>query len=68
MRLTSCTRSHAGSSVVYAVIFIAFAVYGRHRLVLSPEEEYALSGGLHGDPQKEGYDAMEGEVFGETRS
>ncbi|KEP73536.1 hypothetical protein HR12_07100, partial [Microbacterium sp. SUBG005] len=30
--------------VVYAVIFIAFAVYGRHRLVLSPEEEYALSG------------------------
>jgi len=50
------------------VIFIAFAVYGRHRLVLSPEEEYALSGGLHGDPQKEGYDAMEGEVFGETRS
>ena len=53
--------------VVYAVIFIAFAIYGRHRLVLSPEEEYALSGGLHGDPQKEGYDAMEGEVFGEKR-
>jgi len=23
--------------------------------VLSPEEEYAVSGGLHGDPQKEGY-------------
>ncbi|MEV7756432.1 amino acid permease [Microbacterium sp. NPDC089180] len=54
--------------VVYAVIFIAFAVYGRHRLVLSPEEEYALSGGLHGDPQREGYDAMEGEVFGDRRS
>lgn len=50
--------------VVYVVIFIGFAVYGRHRLVLSPEEEYALSGGLHGDPQKEGYDAMEGEVPG----
>ena len=33
-------------------------------LVLSPEEEYALSGGLHGDPQAEGYDAMEDEVFG----
>jgi ethanolamine permease len=23
--------------------------------VLSPEEEYAVSGGLHGDPQAEGY-------------
>jgi len=49
---------------VYVVIVLAFAIWGRHRLVLSPEEEYALSGGLHGDPQKEGYDAMEGEVPG----
>ncbi|CAN5435175.1 amino acid permease [soil metagenome] len=49
--------------IVYVVILIGFAIYGRHRLVLSPEEEYALSGGLHGDPQKEGYDAMESEVF-----
>ena len=40
-----------------------FALIGRHRLVLSPEEEYALSGGLHGDPQAEGYDAMEAEMF-----
>ena len=52
--------------IVYVVILIGFAVYGRHRLVLSPEEEYALSGGLHGDPQKEGYDAMEAEVFDEA--
>lgn len=50
--------------VVYVVILIGFAVFFRHRLVLSPEEEYALSGGKHGDPQAEGYDAMEGEVFG----
>ncbi|GAB2451556.1 ethanolamine permease [Conyzicola lurida] len=49
--------------VVYVLILIGFAIYGRHRLVLSPEEEYALSGGLHGDPQAEGYDAMESEVF-----
>jgi ethanolamine permease len=49
--------------IVYVVILIGFAFYGRHRLVLSPEEEYALSGGLHGDPQAEGYDAMEPEVF-----
>jgi ethanolamine permease len=53
--------------VVYVVIFIGFAIYGRHRLVLSPEEEYALSGGLHGDPQAEGYDAMEGDVFDGTK-
>ena len=32
-----------------------FALWGRKRLVLSPEEEYAVSGGLHGDPQKDGY-------------
>jgi ethanolamine permease len=49
--------------IVYAVILVGFAVYARHNLVLSPEEEYALSGGLHGDPQAEGYDAMEPEVF-----
>ncbi|QNO36980.1 amino acid permease [Protaetiibacter sp. SSC-01] len=56
-------------AIVYVLILIGFAVWGRNRLVLSPEEEYALSGGLHGDPQKEGYDAMEGEVFeGEPRA
>jgi len=53
--------------IVYALILIGFAVWGRHRLVLSPEEEYALSGGLHGDPQAEGYDAMEGEVFDDKK-
>jgi ethanolamine permease len=42
-------------AVIYLVILIGFAVYGRTRLVLSPEEEYAVSGGVHGDPQKEGY-------------
>jgi ethanolamine permease len=31
---------------LYVLALIAFAVYGRHQLVLSPEEEYALSGGL----------------------
>lgn len=50
--------------VIFVVGIVLFALIGRHRLVLSPEEEYALSGGLHGDPQKEGYDVMEGEVPG----
>jgi ethanolamine permease len=49
--------------IAYAAGILLFALFGRHRLVLSPEEEYALSGGQHGDPQAEGYDAMEGEVF-----
>jgi len=53
--------------IVYALILIGFAVWGRHRLVLSPEEEYALSGGLHGDPQAEGYDAMEPELFDDKK-
>ncbi|TXN28719.1 amino acid permease [Lacisediminihabitans profunda] len=54
----------AAIAVVYVVMLGLFALFGRQQLVLSPEEEYALSGGLHGDPQEEGYDAMETEVFG----
>jgi ethanolamine permease len=42
-------------AIVYIFMLIAFAAWGRNHLVLSPEEEYAVSGGLHGDPQKEGY-------------
>jgi len=37
-------------AIVYVVILAAFAIWGRHRLVLSPEEEYALSGGLKDGP------------------
>ncbi|MCT1558590.1 amino acid permease [Helcobacillus massiliensis] len=32
--------------VIYAVMLITFWLWGRHRLIMSPEEEYALSGGL----------------------
>jgi ethanolamine permease len=53
----------AGIAVVYIIGLILFGAIWRKRLVLSPEEEYAISGGLHGDPQAEGYDAMESEVF-----
>lgn len=42
-------------AVLYAIGLLVFGLYGRHRLVLSPEEEYAVSGGLHGfDPATEG--------------
>ena len=55
--------------VIYVVALVGFAVFGRHRLVLSPEEEYAMSGGLHGDPQAEGYGAIDVEdIDPEARS
>jgi len=54
-------------AIIYVIMLALFALYGRHRLVLSPEEEYAISGGLHGDPQAEGYDAMETDVFGQRK-
>ena len=47
-----------GVAIYYVLGVLYFAIAGRNRLVLSPEEEYALSGGEHGDPQSEGYDAM----------
>ena len=53
----------AAIAVVYIIGLIVFGLVGRKRLVLSPEEEFAISGGLHGDPQVEGYDAMEDEIF-----
>lgn len=56
----------AAIAVVYVIGLIAFAVWGRKQLVLAPEEEYALSGGLHRDPEAEGYDAMEKELFGDS--
>jgi ethanolamine permease len=41
--------------VFYAIGLLVFGLYTRHRLVLSPEEEYAVTGGLHGfDPEAEG--------------
>ena len=39
----------------YVVGIIYFAVVGRHKLVLSPEEEFAMTGGQHGHPETEGY-------------
>jgi ethanolamine permease len=43
-------------TLIYFVLGIAyFAVAGRHKLVLSPEEEFALTQGEHGHPETEGY-------------
>jgi len=42
------------AAVWYAVGLAYFAFYRRHRLVLSPEEEFAVSGGSLGHPGREG--------------
>jgi ethanolamine permease len=39
----------------YVLGVLYFAFIGRHKLVLSPEEEFALTGGQHGHPEREGY-------------
>lgn len=39
----------------YVAGILYFALIGRHGLVLSPEEEFALTHGEHGHPEKEGY-------------
>ena len=40
-----------GVAVYYVLGVLYFAIAGRHRLVLSPEEEFALTQGERGVPQ-----------------
>jgi ethanolamine permease len=44
-----------GTLVYFAIGILYFALVGRNRLVLSPEEEFALTLGEHGHPETEGY-------------
>ena len=44
-----------GTLIYFAVGIVYFALVGRNRLVLSPEEEFALTLGEHGHPETEGY-------------
>jgi len=44
-----------GVAAFYVVAVAYFGIAGRHRLVLSPEEEFALTSGEHGHPATEGY-------------
>ncbi len=50
-----------GVAIFYAIAVAYFAIAGRHRLVLSPEEEFALTRGEHGHPATEGYGVTERE-------
>jgi ethanolamine permease len=44
-----------GVALFYLVAVAYFAIAGRHKLVLSPEEEFAVTRGVHGHPEREGY-------------
>ncbi|HEX8860842.1 MAG TPA: amino acid permease [Actinomycetes bacterium] len=44
-----------GTLIYFVLGIVYFAVAGRHRLVLSPEEEFAMTRGAHGHPELEGY-------------
>ncbi len=44
-----------GVAVYYILGVLYFAIAGRHKLVLSPEEEFAMTQGEHGHPESEGY-------------
>ena len=52
-----------GVAIVYVVAMAYFAAFGRHRLVLSPEEEFAMTRGEHGRPEEEGYGTTRLESF-----
>jgi ethanolamine permease len=60
-----------GVAVYYVLGVIYFAIAGRHRLVLSPEEEFALTHGEHGVPEAAGYrttrEEQEAILRGESR-
>jgi ethanolamine permease len=48
-----------GTLIYFVAGLLYFAVAGRHKLVLSPEEEFALSQGQYGvNLEQEGYGAM----------
>jgi ethanolamine permease len=44
-----------GTAIWFLLGIVYFAVSGRNRLVLSPEEEFAMTRGEHGHPEEEGY-------------
>jgi ethanolamine permease len=44
-----------GVAIWFLLAILYFAIVGRHKLVLSPEEEFAMTRGEHGRPEREGY-------------
>ena len=57
-----------GVAIYYVLGIIYFAIAGRNRLVLSPEEEFALTKGERGIPEQAGFVASEQEQEAILRS
>jgi len=57
-----------GTLIYFLLGILYFAISGRHRLVLSPEEEFAMTMGEHGHPQEEGYGQTHVEELGAGRA
>ncbi|MFL5797373.1 MAG: amino acid permease [Actinomycetota bacterium] len=57
-----------GVAAYYVLGVLYFAISGRHKLVLSPEEEFAMTQGEHGHPESEGYGTTHVEDVKETAS
>jgi ethanolamine permease len=52
---TSYRPAVVGTLIYFLAGILYFATVGRNRLVLTPEEEFALTRGEHGHPETEGY-------------
>ena len=50
-----------GTLIYFVLGILYFAIVGRHRLVLSPEEEFALTEGEKGVPEAEGFSTSSAE-------
>ena len=50
-----------GTLIYFVLGILYFAIAGRHRLVLSPEEEFALTEGESGIPAAEGFSTSQAE-------
>ena len=50
-----------GVAVYFVLGILYFAIVGRHRLVLSPEEEFALTQGEQGVPEEAGFSSSASE-------
>jgi ethanolamine permease len=59
-----------GVAIFYGLALLYFGLVGRHKLVLSPEEEFAMTRGEHGHPETEGYGhthiGASGEIYEDT--
>jgi ethanolamine permease len=57
-----------GTAIWFVIGILYFAIAGRSRLILSPEEEFAMTLGERGHPEEEGYGKTRVEDVARTRT